>query len=83
MSVDNIGNGSYPSGVIVQLTRRHCFVLADMLSLMVWDLLGPGIFAHLFDRMRNPSEELQSPIVDWIQILLSSEEDILYSSHQG
>lgn len=43
----------------VPLTRRDRFVLAAALSFGFGDLLVPGIFTHLFDRVKDPNKGLQ------------------------
>ena len=55
----------------VQLTRRDRFVLAAALSFGFGDLLVPGIFAHLFDRVRHPNKGLQG-LFNSITIVLST-----------
>jgi len=55
----------------VQLTRRDRFVLAAALSFGFGDLLVPGIFTHLFDRVEDPSKGLQG-LLNSITIVLST-----------
>lgn len=52
-------------------TRRDRFVLAAALSVGLGDLLVPGIFTHLFDRVNNPSSAL-SGFLSSITIILST-----------
>jgi uracil-xanthine permease len=55
----------------ISFTRRDRFVLAAALSFGIGDLLVPGIFTHLFDRVKNPNKGLQG-FFDSITILLST-----------
>jgi len=55
----------------IRFTRRDRFVLAAALSFGVGDLLVPGIFAHLFERVKNPNKGLQG-LFDSITIVLST-----------
>ncbi|KAJ7251601.1 purine permease [Mycena rebaudengoi] len=52
-------------------TRRDRFVLAAALSFGVGDLLGPGLFTHLFDEVNNPNNALQG-FFNSITIILST-----------
>ncbi|KAJ7243214.1 xanthine/uracil permease [Mycena rebaudengoi] len=52
-------------------TRRDRFVLAAALSFGVGDLLGPGLFTHLFDEVNNPNNALQG-YFNSITIILST-----------
>lgn len=55
----------------VDFTRRDRFVLAAALSFGVGDLLVPGIFEHLFDRVVDPNRGLKG-LFDSITIVLST-----------
>lgn len=55
----------------IRFTRRDRFVLAAALSFGFGDLLVPGIFTHLFDRVENRSKGLQG-LFDSITIVLST-----------
>lgn len=55
----------------VRFTRRDRFVLAAALSFGIGDLLVPGIFTHLFERVKNPNKGLQG-LFDSITIVLST-----------
>ncbi|KAJ7741765.1 xanthine/uracil permease [Mycena maculata] len=55
----------------VPYARRDRFVLAAALSFGLGDLLVPGVFTHLFDRVRNPNSALQG-LFDSITIILST-----------
>lgn len=55
----------------IPFTRRDRFILAAALSFGVGDLLVPGIFEHLFDRVKDPSSGL-SGFFDSITIILST-----------
>jgi xanthine/uracil permease len=55
----------------VQLTRRDRFVLAAAFSFGFGDLLVPGIFTHLFDRVKHPNKGLQG-LFNSITIVLST-----------
>ncbi|KAJ7092936.1 xanthine/uracil permease [Mycena belliarum] len=52
-------------------TRRDRFVLAAALSFGLGDLLVPGLFTHLFDRVRRPNSALKG-FFDSITIILST-----------
>lgn len=52
-------------------TRRDRFVLAAALSFGLGDLLVPGLFTHLFDRVHHHSSGLQG-LFDSITIILST-----------
>jgi hypothetical protein len=55
----------------VQPTRRDRFVLAAALSFGFGDLLVPGIFTHLFDRVKHPNNGRQG-LFNSITIVLST-----------
>jgi xanthine/uracil permease len=55
----------------IRFTRRDRFVLAAALSFGFGDLLVPGVFAHLFDRVENRNKGLQG-LFDSITIVLST-----------
>ena len=55
----------------ITFTRRDRFILAASLSFGVGDLLVPGIFQHLFDRVTNVSPGLEG-LFESITIVLST-----------
>ena len=55
----------------ISFTRRDRFILAAALSFGIGDLLVPGIFTHLFDRVKSPSGGLAG-LFDSITIVLST-----------
>jgi len=55
----------------ISFTRRDRFVLAAAFSFGVGDLLVPGIFTHLFERVKNPNKGLEG-LFDSITIVLST-----------
>jgi len=55
----------------VSFTRRDRFVLAAALSFGIGDLLVPGIFTHLFERVKDPNTGLKG-FFDSITIVLST-----------
>ncbi|KAJ7651930.1 Xanthine/uracil permease [Mycena rosella] len=55
----------------LRFTRRDRFVLAAALAFGAGDLLVPGVFTHLFDRVRNPNHALQG-FFNSITIVLST-----------